>query len=119
RPTQPNTTEPNHLRAHFLARRGDPGSLAAHRIAIAKAEARSTQGPSDGLPFRLEAPRARALALERLEEDSRLPLLKYRRAYARYLNDRRIWDQALEEWEAIVTQSPADAEAPFSKGVAL
>jgi len=115
----PDNPELHLMRARILARRGDPGALAAHRIAIAKAEARSTLGAGDGLPFRLEAPRARALALERLEERSRLPLLKYRRAYARYLNDRRIWDQALEEWEAIVTQSPADADAQFSKGVAL
>src|SRR5438309_1832812 len=115
----PDNPELHLMHARILARRGDPEALAAYRIAIVKAEARSTLGARDGLPFRLEAARARALALERLEEDSRLRLLKYRRAYARYLNERKIWDQALEEWEAIVTQSPADAEAQFSKGVAL
>jgi Flp pilus assembly protein TadD len=45
--------------------------------------------------------------------------VKYRRAFAQYLSERKIWNEALAEWDTIVTQAPADAEAQFSRGLAL
>jgi tetratricopeptide (TPR) repeat protein len=42
---------------------------------------------------------------------------RYHRALARYLTDRRLWYLALPEWEAVLAEVPADAEAHFFRGV--
>jgi tetratricopeptide (TPR) repeat protein len=45
--------------------------------------------------------------------------VRYHRALAQYLTDRRLWNQALAEWEAVLAEVPRDAEAHFSRGIVL
>ena len=44
---------------------------------------------------------------------------RYRRALAQYLTDRKLWDQALLAWEAVLADTPGDAQAHFFRGVVL
>jgi tetratricopeptide (TPR) repeat protein len=44
---------------------------------------------------------------------------RYHRALAQYLTERRLWHQALIEWEAVLAEAPRDAEAEFSRGSVL
>jgi tetratricopeptide (TPR) repeat protein len=44
---------------------------------------------------------------------------RYHRALAQYLTDRKLWDQALAEWDAVLAAVSGDAEAHFARGVVL
>src|SRR5204862_6607337 len=84
--------------------------------------------------FATTEPRARALIATRLGRDlpphdsdsdrqrvpeGSVPVLRYQRALAQYLLDRKLWPQGLEAWDAVAAQAPEDAEAQFSRGQAL
>jgi tetratricopeptide (TPR) repeat protein len=43
--------------------------------------------------------------------------IRYRRALAGYLTERRLWDQALPEWRRLVAAEPRDAESRFGLGL--
>ncbi|HEV2053802.1 MAG TPA: tetratricopeptide repeat protein [Methylomirabilota bacterium] len=45
--------------------------------------------------------------------------MRYHRALAQYLTERRLWHQALARWEAVLAEAPRDAEAHFSHGSVL
>jgi len=45
--------------------------------------------------------------------------VRYHRALAEYLTDRRLWHQALAEWETVLAEAPRDAAAQFSRGTVL
>ncbi len=114
----PENPELHLARGQALAARGDPAALDAYRAALMKAGVRARQPARDPLPFRVTEPRARALIAERLGPEERLPV-RYRHALAQYLTDRKLWHQALREWDAVLAEAPSDALAHFSRGVAL
>jgi tetratricopeptide (TPR) repeat protein/O-antigen ligase len=115
----PDNPELELARALALARRGDPAALDAHRAAVFKAEARVRRHvDDDALPFKLTAPRARALASRALGPGA-LGALRYRHALAEYLLDRKLWQQAVREWELVLAEDPRDAQAQFGRGTAL
>ncbi|MFZ1061589.1 MAG: tetratricopeptide repeat protein, partial [Candidatus Rokuibacteriota bacterium] len=115
----PENPELHLARAQALAARGDPTALEAYRAAVLHAEARTRERADGPLPFGVGAPRARALVVEVLGPDERIRPLRYRRALAQYLTDRKLWLQALREWEAVLAEAPRDPAAHSSRGVAL
>jgi tetratricopeptide (TPR) repeat protein/O-antigen ligase len=90
-----------------LARRGDPEALDHLRAAAAGVEPR---------PFATRDVRLAHL-VDGLAGDLARPL-RYRRALATYLTERRLWDQALEQWRELVAAEPRDAESRFGRGLA-
>ena len=102
----PDNPELYLARGQALTALGDPAALDAYRLAVLKAKV----GPFGSLP-----PRATAL-VSRVLRDQAGPG-RYHRALARYLTDRRLWYLALPEWEAVLAEVPADAEAHFFHGV--
>ena len=102
-------------RGEALAALGDPSALTAYRLAVLKAEVPIGR-PADQ-PFGALAPRTQTLV-------SRVLLApvgpaRYHRALAQHLTDRKLWEQALVEWDATLAAVPADAEAHFGRGVVL
>ncbi len=98
-----------------LARRGDPEALDYLRAAAAGMD--RLVGATERRPFPVRAPRLAGL-VEGLAGDLDRPL-RYRRALANYLGERRLWDQALPQWRELVAAEPRDAESRFGLGVAL
>jgi tetratricopeptide (TPR) repeat protein len=105
----PDNPELHLTRGNALAALGDPGALDAYRLAALKAKV----PPFGSLPRRAEVLLARVLL-----PDGTGPA-RYHRALAGYLTDRRLWYQALPEWEAVLAVVPGDAEAHFFRGVVL
>ncbi|HTG11828.1 MAG TPA: O-antigen ligase family protein, partial [Candidatus Eisenbacteria bacterium] len=93
-------------RGQALTALGDPAALDAYRLAVLKAKV----GPFGSLSLRASA------LVSRVLRDPAGPG-RYHRALARYLTDRRLWHLALPEWEAVLAEVPADAEAHFFRGV--
>ncbi len=112
----PDNAELYLLRGQALAALGDASALDALRLAVLKATVqprRATTGkPFESLPARAEALVARALRTD-------AGASRYHRALARHMTDRRLWYQALPEWDAVLVERPEDAEAHFFRGVVL
>jgi tetratricopeptide (TPR) repeat protein/O-antigen ligase len=123
----PDNPELHLTRARVLAANRDPAALAAHRLAVTSAGSergtlRARQGAgSDGdvRPFAVSSPRVDALLTGLLGQNGRVAAGRYRRALAEYLMGRRMWEQAVPEWNAILAEAPEDAAAHFARGVAL
>jgi len=117
--TDPDNPELQLARAQALTGVGDPAALAAYRLAALKAEAGAQGGEpaADHQPFVSLPPRGRALVSRVLHEQT--GLVRYHRALAEYLTDRRLWHQALAEWETVLAEAPRDAAAQFSRGTVL
>src|SRR5207247_2401610 len=81
-----------------LAARGASAALDAHRAAVRKAEARA-RGAS---AFAAADPRARAVIARALGAAEEPGAVRYRRALAQYLLDRRLWAEAVREWDRVV-----------------
>jgi tetratricopeptide (TPR) repeat protein len=112
----PGNAELQRALGEALARRGDAAALDHLRLALAASERPSgavARGPFTTSDAGLAMWVARS-AGEDLAETSR-----YRRALARYLMERRLWDQALAEWERLAGSAPKDAEARWGMGVTL
>jgi len=105
-------------RARALATLGDAGALDAYRLALLNAEVRAGKGGEDALPFEPMPPRARTLVVDAIGAPRVTPG-RYRRALAQYLTDRKRWDEALKQWETVLSETPTDAAAHFARGVAL
>ena len=112
----PDNPELYLLRGQALAALGDASALDAYRLAVLKATVqpgRATGGkPFESLPARAEILVSRALPTE-------AGTSRYHRALARHMTDRRLWYQALPEWDAVLAERPEDAEAHFYRGVVL
>jgi len=113
----PDNPELHLARAQTLAAVADPTALDAYRLAVLKAGVQAGQPAADQQPFGFLPPRGRALVSRALQEQS--GPVRYHRALAQYLTDRRLWNQALAEWEAVLAEAPRDAEAHFSRGIVL
>ena len=113
----PDNPELHLARAQALAALGDPAALDAYRLAVLKAGVQAGQPAADQQPFGFLPPRGRALVSRALQEQT--GPVRYHRALAQYLTDRRLWNQALAEWEAVLAEVPRDAEAHFSRGIVL
>lgn len=112
----PGNPELHRAMAEVLARRGDPAALESLRRALLFAGRLDPM--KDGGPFGTKDARLAALVARQAGEDLARPT-RYRRALARYLLDRKLWDEAVGEWRALAQALPRDAEARFSLGVAL
>jgi tetratricopeptide (TPR) repeat protein len=114
----PKNPELHLARARSLAELGDAAALDAYRAAVEHAQAREA-APGGGVPsFAIAAPRARALA-EDAGGAGPVRSVVYRRALARYLLDRKLWAQALEQWKLVVAAAPQDAAAHAGVGAAF
>ncbi|HEV8587041.1 MAG TPA: O-antigen ligase family protein [Methylomirabilota bacterium] len=113
---EPGNPELQRALGETLARRGDPAALDHLRQALAASERPS--GTVARSPFAVRDPRLAAWITRRAGEDL-AATSRYRRALARYLLERRFWDQAAGEWERLVADAPKDAEARYGLGVAL
>jgi Flp pilus assembly protein TadD len=113
---QPGSAELERALGEALARRGEPSALDHFRAGLAAIERRSAA--VDHRPFDLRDARLVAWLREHggADLDS---VTRYRRALARYLSERRLWDQAIAEWQQLVQTAPKDAEARFALGAAL
>jgi tetratricopeptide (TPR) repeat protein/O-antigen ligase len=105
-------------RARALAALGDASAIDAYRLAVLNAEVRARQVADGVRPFGPLPPRARALVSE-ATGGQRIAPGRYRRALAQYLTDRKLWDEARQQWEMVLHETPMDAEANFGYGVAL
>ena len=113
----PDNPELHLARAQALTALGDPAALAAFRLAALKAGASPEGKEPDRQLFRFAPPRGRALVARVLQD--RPGPVRYHRALARYLTDRKLWHQALAEWEAVLADAPRDAGAQFARGTVL
>lgn len=111
----PDNPELHLVRAQALAALGDVRGLAAYRLAALKADMAAR--PPAAQPFGALPARAQVLVPWALEGPP--GPARYHRALARYLAERRLWYQALLEWEAVLAETPQDAEAHFGRGAAL
>jgi len=105
-------------RARALAALGDAGALDAYRLALLNAEVRARQSADDAKAFGPLPPRAQALVVDTIREPRVTPG-RYRRALAQYLTDRKLWNEALKQWDGVLGETPKDGSAHFSRGVAL
>jgi tetratricopeptide (TPR) repeat protein len=98
---------------------GDPRALEAHRLAILNTRLPPAAASASGewQSFGSATPRARAVLARALS--SPVDPARYRRALARYLTQHGFWDQALSVWDAVLVDLPRDAQAHFSRGIAL
>jgi len=103
------------VRAEALAALGDAGALTAYRLAVLKADLPGGR-PADQL-FGVLPPRVQALVSRALPAPA--GPARYHRALAQYLADRKLWEQALSEWDTVLAAVPGDAEAHFARGIVL
>ena len=131
---EPDNPELHLARGQARAVLDDSAALDDFRAAVAGAVGRDT-GPDGRLAiFATTDPRVRALIAAQLgpdagpqdsdsglrrASDGTVSALRYQRALARYVLDRRLWAQALEAWDAVAAKAPTDAEAQFSRGQAF
>ncbi len=104
-------------RARALAALGDSSAVDAYRLAVLNAEVRAGQ-VADVQPFGPLPPRAQVLVSEATGGQLIAPS-RYRRALAQYLTDRKLWDEARQQWEMVLRETPTDAAAHFAHGLAL
>jgi tetratricopeptide (TPR) repeat protein/O-antigen ligase len=112
---EPGNAELQRAMGLALARRGDPAALDHLRLAVATME-RPT--PSDRSPFGVRERRLMAW-MERHAGDDLTRPASYRRSLARYLVDRRLWEQAIAAWQTVAREAPRDAEARHVLGLAF
>jgi len=112
----PDNPELYLTRGQALVALGDPGALEAYRLAVLKVSG-PTPATGDWQLFGSLAPRARAIVARALGTPAEPG--RYRRALAQYLTDRKLWEQALLAWEAVLADTPGDAQAHFVRGVVL
>ncbi len=105
-------------RARALAALGDASAVDAYRLAVLNAEVRARQVGDDVQPFGPLPPRARGLVSEATAGE-RIAPVRYRQALAQYLTDRKLWDEARQQWEMVLQDAPTDAGAHFAHGLAL
>jgi len=105
--------------AQLLSRHKSPGALDEYRTAVRMAEAWAQKPGHDAIPFRVTTPSVRTLVAERLEGNEPVGVTRYRRRLAQYLAERKLWDQALREWDAVLAEDARDALAHFSRGLTL
>jgi tetratricopeptide (TPR) repeat protein/O-antigen ligase len=97
-----------------LARRNDPEALEHLRAAVGLMDrGANTVGWQ---PFALRADARLSRIVSALAGDLDRPV-RYRRALAGYLTERRLWDQALPEWRSLVAAEPRDPESRFGLGL--
>lgn len=113
---EPDNAELRRALGEALARSGDPAALDHFRRAVTASE--QPAGAVSRSPFATRDARLEAWIRRRVGEDLAGPP-RYRRALARYLVERRLWDQVLPEWERLAAEAPNDAEARFGLGVTL
>jgi Flp pilus assembly protein TadD len=113
---EPGNPELERALGEALARAGDPAALDHLRLALAASERPGGAVTRD--PFAVRDARLAAWIAARAGE-SLASVSRYRRALARYLLERRLWEQAAAEWEHLVADAPRDAEARYGLGVAL
>ena len=99
------------------ARRGDPDALESFRAALTFSEQRARVQPPPA-PFTIRDARLAGLVAQRVDGDWTQPA-RYRRALARHLLERKLWDQAVAEWRALAAADGRDAEGRFALGAAF
>ena len=106
-------------RGSALAASGDAaGALDAYRAALDKAEARAGRPEGTAAPFAVRGAREQALAEAALGPGGR-GMIRYRRALAEFLNERKLWPAAAREWQAVIAADPRDARAHTALASAL
>ncbi|MGH7361649.1 MAG: tetratricopeptide repeat protein, partial [Candidatus Methylomirabilales bacterium] len=111
----PDNPELHLVRAEALGSLGDADALTAYRLAVLKAELPAGRPP--GQPFGVLPARIQALVARALQGSG--GPARYHRALAQYLMDRKLWEQALAEWDAVLAAGPGDGEAHFARGIVL
>ena len=111
----PSNPELHLERARALAIRGDAGALDAYQLAALNAEVLARKPVDERDAFGALPPRVRALVAER---QGSAPA-RYREAFAQYLTDRKVFDQALRQWELVLAEAPGRSLAHYGRGVAL
>lgn len=114
----PANPELHLTRGDASALQNQAAALDDYRQAATLAAAQAESNPRR-LPFDVDDRRLRALIAARRDGATGLEPLRYQIALGRYLNDRRLWAQALDIWGPITAQRPEDAAAHFFKAAAL
>jgi tetratricopeptide (TPR) repeat protein/O-antigen ligase len=111
----PDNPELHRVRGEALAALGDAGALSAYRLAVLKAEVPAAR-PA-GQPFGVLPPRVQTLVSRALPTPAGPE--RYHRSLAQYLMGRKLWEEALAEWDAVLAAGPGDGEAHFARGIVL
>jgi tetratricopeptide (TPR) repeat protein/O-antigen ligase len=114
----PSNPELHLTRADAVARSDPAAALEDYRQAAALASAQAEPDARRSL-FNVEDRRLLAVIATRRDGATDLAPLRYVTALGRYLNDRRLWTEALDAWGAVTAQAPDDAAAHFAMGAAL
>lgn len=114
---QPENPELHLTAAEMLEKTGEPSALDMYRSTVAKAETLVRRGGRlvgfDAYEGALSAVVARELGNERPAA-----MIRYRRALARYLAERELWGQALQQSDTVLQEAPRDAVALFARAAA-
>jgi tetratricopeptide (TPR) repeat protein len=113
---EPGNAELHRTLGLALARRGDPAALDHLRLAVASMERRAATVERGHFGLR---ERRLAEWAEREAGDDLTRPTSYRRSLARYLVQRRLWEQAVAEWQTVAREAPKDAEARHGLGIAF
>lgn len=105
-------------RARALAALGLASALDAYQLAALNAEVLGRRPPDEREAFGRLSPRVRTVvsAATGLEGPG---AGRYRHAFAQYLTERKLWAQALRQWQMVLVEEPKNATAHFGHGVAL
>ena len=114
-PNDPRNPELLLVYAEALDAQGRPAALDVYRAAVWQTATTAPDVRSS--PLNSESPRIHSLIAERTGSGES-GALRYRRALARYLAERRLWEQAGTAWDEILSLAPKDAEAHFFRAVA-
>jgi tetratricopeptide (TPR) repeat protein len=104
--------------ANVLAALGDARALDSYQLASLNAEVIGRRPPDQRDVFGPLPPRARTIVSDAVGPQGTTPG-RYRHAFAEYLADRKLWSQALRQWQLVLADEPKNATAQFGRGVAL
>ena len=105
-------------RARALASLGEAAALDAYQLAVTNAEVMARRPAKDREPFGRLTPRVQALVDDVVQRDGG-PVDRYRQTFAQYLTERKLWEQALTQWTALLGDSPNNPTAHFGRAVCL
>jgi tetratricopeptide (TPR) repeat protein len=106
-------------RARALASIGDAAALDAYQLAVTNAEVMARRPAEEREPFGRLAPPVRALLNDVMERDGGRFVDRCRQAFAQYLTERRLWEQALTQWTVLLADSPKNPAAHVGRGIAF
>jgi tetratricopeptide (TPR) repeat protein len=106
-------------RARALAALGEGSALAAYRLAVMNAEVLARRPVQERGLFGALSPRTQAVVSDATSGTPIVRVARYREPLARHLGERRLWAEALEQWNLMAEEVPTSATAQSGRAIAL